>query len=125
MIPEVPGYVGLGTKNQIERPSGDYFPVAESAAVERLAIERRRLDIDVIRGIVLGGDDEAGAPGIFRVELHCHLVEERGEDSNRGSPGQAGCRPLAARMNQADIWPTSSSLPSPVLGNPCASRPDE
>lgn len=49
MVSQSPLFVGFRTKDQVEVPARSDFGVVEPAAVERLAVESRRLDIDILR----------------------------------------------------------------------------
>ena len=49
----------------------------DPAAVERLAIQFCFLDVDVLRGIVMGFDSEGFARAVFRIELNFYFVKHR------------------------------------------------
>src|SRR5690606_23980533 len=67
-ILRAPCFVGLGAHDKLQFATRGQFLVRDPRTIERLAIEGRRLDVDVL-GAVLLGDDDKGLRIVLRTDL--------------------------------------------------------
>ena len=73
-----PILVWLRPHRQNQFAALDYLAMVDPGLVKRLAVERGGLNVNILCGIVPGGDREGSSFGIFRIEIEGNFVEQGG-----------------------------------------------
>ena len=77
---QTPLLVGFRSERQVQRSPRDDFLMGDPATVQRLAVERGGLNINILRRVVARGDGERAGLRILGIKANRHLVKKRAED---------------------------------------------
>lgn len=129
--------VRLGPHLQVKRTAGDNLLMGEPCAVDRLAVEPCRLDVDVLGRVAVGADREGAARVEVGVEADRHLFEyRRGEQVDvvaRADGVDARCGQYVPGAHLADVFVAAqpqhvgsvgavADAAGPFLRKPCLAR---